>query len=1150
MTQEGSPPHRKSSDPASDATLIAGTGARSAPRSTAGLRFTPGERLADRYRLQALLGRGGMGEVYAADDEELGIPVALKVLHIAIGPPGEGLWRLKREVLLARSVAHPHVCRVYDLGRHMGGVGGVGGETPVWFLTMELLSGETLRERLAHATRLPVSDALAITEHMAAGLGSAHRAGVVHRDFKSSNVMLVTTAGSERAVVTDFGLAREAGGPDRRDEAAGWVGTPAYMAPEQVRGEEAGPAADIYALGVVLFEMTTGRLPFVAPTAAETARMRLTAPPPSPRAVGAAIDERWEAVILRCLAPEPARRFARAEEVAEALAERRPVVLDEASATALHPPLKLPAEQDAFVGRDLELAELGRKIADGSRLVTLMGPAGMGKTRLALRYGWQSRDTWPGGIWFADLTEARNATDLASAVARSLGLALGKAPPIEQLGHAIAARGRCLVILDNFEQLAAHAPETIGAWLDRAAEASFIVTSRERLNLRAEDTLLIEPLAIEAGLALFAERARRQRPDFVLDAAVKPAVTEIVRWAEGMPLAIELVAARVRVMTVEQLAARLRDRFRLAGGSGHGRHATLRAAMDGSWELLRPEERSALAQCAVFEGGFTLEAVENVVDLSDWDDAPWVVDVVQSLVDKSLVRARVPVITQSAEAPEVRFGMYASVQEYAGEKLDSEIGAPAMAAAHARHGQWYARYGSDDWVESIERIAGGEQRRVLRSELENLVAACRRAVARGDGATAAATFRAIWAVVDLRGPYALAVDLGLEVLKAPLGALERGLVLSSLGTAEWRMGRMEEARGHLETALAIHRERGERRQEGEDLRSLGRLHSFQGRVDEARAHYEAALTVLRAIGDRNAEGVVLSNLAALHQGTGNTDESLAVGLEALALNRETGNRRAEAVTLSNLASMELVKGRVQEALDRYEAALAVQREVGDRAGESIVLGNLGILHLTQGRMAAARSHCESSLAILREVGDRRLEGAILGDLGHLHEEEGRSDEAHACYQAALAIQREVSDRRHEGILMGSLGELYRRQGQLDEARQHLEAGIAIVHEAGDRRFEGGLLGSLASVDAAQGRIDDAEAAIERGEALIRESGDRLGLAYFLCRRAEVEHLRGRAAAGLATLDEAATLATKLGSGPDTDLSRLIAKLRQRLQSDP
>ncbi len=847
-------------------------------------------------------------------------------------------------------------------------------------------------------------------------------------------------------------------------------GTPAYMAPEQVRGEEAGPAADIYALGVVLFEMTTGRLPFVGPTAAETARMRLAAPPPSPRAVGAAIDERWEAVILRCLAPEPARRFARAEEVAEALAERSPVVLADTPAPALHPPSKLPAEQDAFVGRDLELAELGRKIADGSRLVTLMGPAGMGKTRLALRYGWQSRDAWPGGIWFADLTEARNATDLASAVARSLGLALGKAPPIEQLGHAIAARGRCLVILDNFEQIAAHAPETVGAWLERAAEARFIVTSRERLNLPAEDVQLIEPLALEAGIALFTERARRQRPDFELSAPVAAAVTEIVRWAEGMPLAIELVAARVRVMTVEQLAARLRDRFRPRRRirSRPPRHAPRR---DGRIVgALATEEKSALAQCAVFEGGFTLEAVENVVDLSAWDEAPWVVDVVQSLVDKSLVRARVPVIMQSSEAPEVRFGMYASVQEYAREKLETEIGAPAMAAAHARHGQWYARYGSDDWVESIERIAGGEQRRVLRSELENLVAACRRAVARGDGATAAATFRAIWAVVDLRGPYALAVDLGLEVLKAPLGALERGLVLSSLGTAEWRMGRMEEARGHLETALAIHRERGERRREGEDLRSLGKLHSFQGRVDEARAHYEAALTVLRAIGDRNAEGVVLSNLAALHQGTGNTDEALAVGLEALALNRETGNRRAEAVTLSNLASMELVKGRVREALDRYEAALAVQREVGDRAGESIVLGNLGILHLTQGRMAAARSHCESSLAILREVGDRRLEGALLGDLGHLHEEEGRSDEAHACYQAALAIQREVSDRRHEGILMGSLGELYRRQGQLDEARKHLEAGIAIVHEVGDRRFEGGLLGSLASVDAAEGRI--------------------------------------------------------------------------------
>ena len=173
------------------------TGRRHAP-------FPSGERLASRYRIQRLLGRGGMGDVYEARDEELSIPVAVKVLRHDVGDTREALMRLKREVLLARAVWHPNVCRIYDLGRHREG------NELVWFLTMELLEGETLRDHLARRGRLAVAEALPLVEQMAAGLGAAHRAGVVHRDFSPANVMLVPAPQGHWAVVTDFGLARPA----------------------------------------------------------------------------------------------------------------------------------------------------------------------------------------------------------------------------------------------------------------------------------------------------------------------------------------------------------------------------------------------------------------------------------------------------------------------------------------------------------------------------------------------------------------------------------------------------------------------------------------------------------------------------------------------------------------------------------------------------------------------------------------------------------------------------------------------------------------------------------------------------------------------------------------------------------------------------
>ena len=289
--------------------------------------FRAGDVVAFRFRIVRYLAKGGMGELYEAEDLELRERVALKTILATFADNERSIVQFKREVHLARQVTHPNVCRIYDVFRHRL----PGGHEPareVVFLAMELLHGETLADKLHRDGRFQTSDVLPIARQMAAGLSAAHRVGVVHRDFKSHNVMLVKANSADqglRAVVTDFGLARrsaheEATGFSLSFSDAGEVsGTPAYMAPEQVEGGEVTPATDVYALGVVLFELVTGVRPFVADTPIRIAIKRLQEPPPSPRVHVPDIDPRWEATILRCLARQAADRFSSVDEVVASL---------------------------------------------------------------------------------------------------------------------------------------------------------------------------------------------------------------------------------------------------------------------------------------------------------------------------------------------------------------------------------------------------------------------------------------------------------------------------------------------------------------------------------------------------------------------------------------------------------------------------------------------------------------------------------------------------------------------------------------------------------------------------------------------------------------------------------------------------------------
>ncbi len=682
----------------------------------------------------------------------------------------------------------------------------------------------------------------------------------------------------------------------------------------------------------------------------------------------------------------------------------------------------LPAERDAFVGRVEPLAEIARRFDAGARLVSILGMGGTGKTRLATYFAWTQLGDFRGGVWFCDLSQARDVNGIAFAVAQGLEVPLGKDDPVVQLGHAIAGRANCLVILDNFEQVARHAEETLGRWLDRAAQAKFIVTSREVLGLPGEETLALAPLPVADAVTLFTKRALSAKYDFAPNKEDQAAIPQLVKLLDGLPLAVELAAARARVMSPRMLLSRMDQRFKLLTVSGgrHDRQATLRTTFDWSWDLLSTAEKAALAQLSVFDGGFTIESAEAVLDLSGDDEAHWVVDVLQSLVDKSFVRA----------ASDARFDLLASVQDYAAEHLRTPgrfagSGPEAVALAQARHLEFFA---------SIDDAAATADGCV---ELDNLVSACRRAVACGASSKATLTLEHAWAAFELHGPFPSGAELATLVHGMPgLTTDDQARVARTLGAALYACGKASEAKRHFESALHAARCTHDDRIEAQLQVDLGKSAAGEGDVDTARKHFAEAIGAARRAGSRLIECAALNGLGSLCVDLGQFDEARVHYGSALQIARAVGDRHWEGGLLGNLGNVNATLGRLDDARADYEGGLLAAREVGDRRWEGNALSNLGLLNFEQGRSAARRwpssrrpcgSPAKSAIA-----GLKASPCAISGIAHQVARPRGAgTDELRSRYRCRACRGR---SRQTQGQALGYLGLLLAKQGDFEVAR--------------------------------------------------------------------------------------------------------------------
>ena len=733
-------------------------------------------------------------------------------------------------------------------------------------------------------------------------------------------------------------------------------------------------------------------------------------------------------------------------------------------------PHSLPAERNAFVGRTAALARLAQRLKDGARLISIVGPGGTGKTRLAQRFGWKWLGDFEGGVWFCDLSQATTLDGLLSAVAQGLDVPLGTLPPIEQLGAAIDGRGACLVILDNLEQVTEHAGETIGHWLDRAPGARYIVTTRSVLNVNGEEVLSLAQMLHDEGVTLFMQRAKAARHDFRLQADDAPRLQALIALLDGLPLAIELAAARVRIMGISTLVERMKERFRLlASQTGHiGRHATLRAAFDWSWDLLTPADRAALAQASVFEGGFGLAAFEAVIDLSAIDGAPEPLDVLQSLVDKSWIQ----------QSTDVRFGLLQSVQEYASERLGNAnsfrgAGDEGRLAAQRRH---WRQHAIRDPASAVEQGA---------TDLDNFTQACRRATAAGDTHSAAGALENAWQILKLCGPFKAILPLASGVAAmADLTPADRALVDYVTGSVLLIVGSGIDAERCFDAGLVRARDAQDAAREAMLLCQISELHVGAGRTADALGHLEAAMRLCERLGDSALRCVVLNALGNLHRGAGALEDARRSYESALRIARERHDLRWEGGLLGNLGNVNHALGRIAEAREYYEHALTLVHRTGDRRWEGNTQCNLGLLCSEQNEPAQARGFLELALTSARQLGHRKLEFTVLCNLGILVEAEMRLDEACDLYRSALAIAMAIDDRRLQGQCYGYLGLLQARLGQADAASAALDQACELLAAVADQWNLALVLCGVVEVAIAARRLDRADTALRQAQAAI------------------------------------------------------------------
>src|SRR3989449_4662824 len=940
------------------------------------------EALGSSYRLERPLGEGGMATVHLAQDLKHRRRVAVKVVRPELAT-GLGTERFQREIEIAAALNHPHILAVHDSGEAAG----------VLYYVMPYVEGQSLRARLLRDRQLPLEDALHITREVADALDYAHQRGVIHRDIKPENILL--QAG--HAVVADFGIARVisavAEGRKRTRSTAltqpgEQIGTPDYMSPEQALGEpELDGRCDQYALACVLYEMLAGQPPFTGTTAESVLLRHLTVEAPRITDLAPAVPKPVAAALARALAKAPADRFSGMAAFIAALAA------PEAPVGA--PP---PAQLTSFIGRERETAAV-QELLHGTRLLTLTGVGGSGKTRLALEVASRLAARYPEGVAWVELAPLANPELVPHHVADALGV---RRDGIRAAGDALLEALRdweALLVLDNCEHLVEACARLVESLLRGCPRLRIMATSREALGIGGERAWPVPALSLPGAgtpvtravaaeseaVRLFVERTQAVRPSFELLDGNAAAVARICQRLDGLPLAIELAAARARVLDPQQIATRLEDRFGLLSSSSRTtpqRHRTLRSTIEWSHDLLTEPEQVLFRRLAVFAGGFTLDAAEAVA-AGGAIAAADVLDLLSGLVDKSLVLLE-------TEAIEARYRMLETMRQFARERLEQ---AGEAAELSRRHAQFFLARA--ETAESLlpQHAEGGLER--LAEDIGNLRAA------------------ADWFEQDPK-------------------AVEETLRLAAALHWFWfGLGHYREARRRIETALE--RSGGARtRARGRALSSLAMYFALQGERVAIGPVAEESVAILRETAGPSVD--LVCALVALGQSrllAADLVGAAHVLAEALGVARAVRPHYWITYALYWQGCVAQASGDLAAARAAFDEGVALALQDGYNAPIAHLATMRGRLALAEGDNAGALGSFAIGLASLKRTKNHWSTIILVEDLARIAADRGDAVRATRLLGAAanlreeagaapLPLEREILDRL-AGTVRASLG---------------------------------------------------------------------------------------------------------------------------------
>lgn len=700
------------------------------------------------------------------------------------------------------------------------------------------------------------------------------------------------------------------------------------------------------------------------------------------------------------------------------------------------PTSNLPRERTSFVGRGDELGDLAARYGKGARLVTVTGPGGTGKTRLALRYAHGLADSdLSGGRWFCDLSEIRDLTCVAEEVAEVLGVPLSDSPDAEvalaRVGGAVSRRGPLLLLLDNAEQAVDSVARAVDDLLEGAPDLLLLVTSRERLGVEGEVVMDLDPLPASEAALLLTERAEAEAgTDW--EGGDQEAVREIVRQLEGLPLAIELAAARASVLPPASLLSRLETGFGVLGSRGRGspRQATMSAAISWSWDLLDEHERMALAQCSVFKGGFTLDSAERVVALGS--DAPPTLDVVHSLRDKSLLRAFEP----PGQPGRLRFGMFLGIREFAEERL-AETG--AAEATRLRHATAMVEEG-ERLADLIEGSGGRRALEDLAQEADNIYTA---AVAHGSSnpSLAARAALSLEILYRIRGPAAAHHEVVAIAEAAAREAGDDACLSAALRDAAWHhrwWGDLADAERLIGESLAAAERVGDKTLELEARRGEAEILWDRGDPEGSREVLEESRLDYERLGDEAGIAKTLLYLALLSWEKRAIPQAREECEEALRLAKKHGLQRYEAMALAHLGLVRWQERMFPEAEMMLRRALQLNETRGDRRLTTLVKGYLAWFLLETGTLEGAEVLAREQLERATADGDPRLEANGLRYFGWVAALQGREGEGIEAFERAVALHLEAGDHRTAATGLTSLAFMLWRAGRVDEAERRLD----------------------------------------------------------------------------------------------------------------